>query len=168
MLGFHKYIESFADGLQVLRYNMTTAYIPHMDYIDDNHKQEEHNYDAPSLGTNRFATILLYMSDLEVEDGGETVFAHATPLGLTEDQMLSEAEALNQLRESGDVKDLLEKGSWQEKMVARCRSRLSVQPKSAKAVLFYSQHPDGRQDLSSLHGGCPVINGLHLLGRCNS
>ena len=33
ILGFDHYDDSFTDGLQVLRYNKTTAYIPHMDWI---------------------------------------------------------------------------------------------------------------------------------------
>lgn len=36
---------------------------------------------------------------------------------------------------------------------------MSVKPLRAEAVLFYSQHPDGRVDLASLHGGCPVLEG---------
>ena len=43
-------------------------------------------------------------------------------------------------------------------MVAKCRSRLAVRPHSSRAVLFYSQHPDGSPDHASLHGGCPVIS----------
>jgi hypothetical protein len=44
-------------------------------------------------------------------------------------------------------------------MVGHCRSKMAVKPLKAEAVLFYSQHPDGRVDLSSLHGGCPVLQG---------
>jgi len=44
-------------------------------------------------------------------------------------------------------------------MIAECRIKFAVTPKEAKAVLFYSQHPEGRLDHSSLHGGCPVIDG---------
>ena len=49
--------------------------------------------------------------------------------------------------------------SWQRSMVSKCRSphMLSVKPKKAEALLFYSQLPDGRPDRSSLHGGCPVL-----------
>ena len=54
---------------------------------------------------------------------------------------------------------LFEKSSWEYKMVAQCRARLSVRPKKAHAVLFYSQHPDGSLDKSSKHGGCPVLKG---------
>jgi hypothetical protein len=52
----------------------------------------------------------------------------------------------------------LEKGSWEEEMVATCRSRFSVQPRHARAVLFYSQLPSGKEDLMSKHGGCPVLS----------
>jgi hypothetical protein len=36
---------------------------------------------------------------------------------------------------------------------------MAVKPLKAEAVLFYSQHPDGRLDPASLHGGCPVLQG---------
>lgn len=44
-------------------------------------------------------------------------------------------------------------------MVVDCRSRLAVRPYAGRAVLFYSQHPNGEEDKSSLHGGCPVLSG---------
>jgi hypothetical protein len=34
-LGFDEYWESHGDGLQILRYNQTTAYTSHMDWIED-------------------------------------------------------------------------------------------------------------------------------------
>jgi hypothetical protein len=37
----------------------------------------------------------------------------------------------------------LEVGSWEERMVGQCRSRLAFKPVKAKSVLFYSQLPDG-------------------------
>lgn len=40
----------------------------------------------------------------------------------------------------------------------QCRSQLSVRPHSSRAVLFYSQHPNGELDNNSLHGACPVLN----------
>ena len=43
LTGFDEYEESLTDGLQVLRYNKTTAYIPHLDWIDDYGKKQEHN-----------------------------------------------------------------------------------------------------------------------------
>jgi len=159
ILGFDEYVESLTDGLQVLRYNLTTGYFPHMDWIDDRYKKEEHNFDSAGVGSNRFATILLYMSDLEEGDGGETLFSHGWPVGQAEEDHVPLEVALETLRESGDVEGLLKRDSWEEQMVANCRTRLAVRPHSSRAVLFYSQHPDGSDDQSSLHGGCPVIKG---------
>lgn len=78
-LGFDTYEEGVTDGLQVLRYNQTAAYIDHMDYIEDHNKQQPHNYDSAMLGSNRFATILLYFNDLSDEAGGQTVFPKIWP-----------------------------------------------------------------------------------------
>ena len=157
--GFDEYQESLTDGLQVLRYNKTTAYIPHLDWIDDYQKQQEHDFDTEHLGSNRFATVLLYMTDLNEVDGGETVFTHGWPAGQAEEDNVKFEDAKLALRESGDAEGLLETDSWQENMVARCRSRLSIRPHSSRAVLFYSQNPDGTPDKQSLHGGCPVSKG---------
>ena len=46
-------------------------------------------------------------------------------------------------------------------MVRVCQSKhsLSVKPKKAHAILFYSQNPDQTADPMSLHGGCPVLKG---------
>ncbi len=68
-------------------------------------------------------------------------------------------EARKALRESGDVAGILGEDSWEEQMVVRCRSRLSIRPHSSRAVLFYSQNPDGTPDQNSIHGGCPVLRG---------
>lgn len=76
MLGFDEFIPSHADGLQILRYNQSTAYNSHLDWIQGN-KHLKHDYNSAGKGGNRFATILLYMSDLSAENGGETVFLNA-------------------------------------------------------------------------------------------
>jgi hypothetical protein len=90
-------------------------------------------------------------------DGGETVFTEGWPPGDGDRVEFEEAQAA--LRKSGDTAGILEEGSWEENMVVRCRSRLSIRPHSSRAVLFYSQNPDGTPDQKSLHGGCPVISG---------
>lgn len=49
---------------QVLRYNTTTGYATHMDWIEPKkgpNGEQEHDYDSAADGTNRFATILLYL-----------------------------------------------------------------------------------------------------------
>lgn len=158
MLGFDEYVESYTDGLQVLRYNKTTAYIPHMDWIDDPGHANSHDFDSARLGTNRFATVLLYMTDLKDEDGGETVFKNGWPEDVPVEDRRQRSDVLQELRNSGEV-SFLKQGSWEESMVADCRSRLSVTPHAGRAVLFYSQHPNGEEDSSSLHGGCPVLQG---------
>ena len=155
VLGLDEYHEAQSDGLQILRYNLTKAYIPHMDYLEDKTGDLAYDYDSAGKGGNRFATILLYMSDLPPGGGGETVFVQAWP---SDGTRVDEATAIRQLRESGQA-DALSKGSWEERMAAQCRTRLAVQPKLARAVLFYSQLPDGTEDKLSLHGGCPVLNG---------
>ena len=126
--------------------------------MDDRSGRELHDYDSAHKGGNRYATILLYMSDMGEKDGGETVFSKAWPPELAESERQPLPQALEELRNSGDA-SMVTKGSWEEEMVATCRSKLSVRPNSARAVLFYSQHPDGREDLSSRHGGCPVLHG---------
>lgn len=155
LLGFDEYIESQTDGLQVLRYNLTTAYIPHMDYLEDKAYVQNYDYESNGKGGNRFATILLYFSDLKESEGGETVFSRAWPEGA---EQVPTKEAIRMLRESGDA-DSLKPGSWEEEMSAQCRTRLSIKPRISRAVLFYSQFPNGEQDPKSFHGGCPVLGG---------
>jgi hypothetical protein len=117
------------------------------------------NYDSAGKGGNRFATVLLYMSDAVEGAGGETVFSEAWPPGHGASEQKPLAEAISELRASGDAAAAgIEKGSWQEKMVATCRTKLSVRPWRGRAVLFYSQFPDGKVDSMSKHGGCPVLN----------
>ena len=41
--------------------------------------------DSSKRGGNRYATILLYMTDLNEKEGGETVFVEAWPSGQREE-----------------------------------------------------------------------------------
>ena len=111
MLGFDEYVESYTDGLQVLRYNKTTAYIPHMDWIDDPSGTNSHDFDSSKVGTNRFATVLLYMTNLNDGDGGETVFKNGWPVDVPVERRRETKDVLKELRETGEV-SFLKKDSW--------------------------------------------------------
>lgn len=164
MLGLGNYsdsefLQSQVEGLQTLRYNLTTAYTPHLDYFETLGRP---SYDSTGLGSNRFATILLYLNDLEPQDGGETVFVAAAPIGQTREEQPDLDTVIRELREeSGSMANqaLLEPGSWEEKLAAKCRIRLTVRPRRGRAILFYSQLPDGQYDPYSNHGACPVLQG---------
>jgi len=127
-----------------------------MDYMEDKGGLSSFDFESQFKGGNRFATILLYMTDMEEGEGGETVFPKAWPPLLPESERKELEQAINDLRASGDT-DMLQKDSWEEKMVAKCRSKFFVRPNSARAVLFYSQFPNGAEDPMSKHGGCPVL-----------
>eukprot|EP00616_Rhizochromulina_sp_CCMP1243_P003024 CAMPEP_0118962014 /NCGR_PEP_ID=MMETSP1173-20130426/499_1 /TAXON_ID=1034831 /ORGANISM="Rhizochromulina marina cf, Strain CCMP1243" /LENGTH=508 /DNA_ID=CAMNT_0006910229 /DNA_START=69 /DNA_END=1595 /DNA_ORIENTATION=+ len=163
VLGMLPYDEEITDGLQVLRYNVSTAYISHHDYLDDN--GGGHDYDSSKDGSNRFATVLFYLSD--VEEGGETLFPQGQAVdegepnafgSVTVRDVPPEDHIKAELIANGTM-DLFEPGRWERRMLIQCKTRLAVKPKKATAVLFYSQHPDGTLDKASLHGACPVIRG---------
>jgi hypothetical protein len=85
--------------------------------------------------------------------------ADATVIDFT--QQILRAQALTKLRESGDA-SMFERDSWQEEMVATCRSQLAIESRAGRSILFYSQLPNGAVDRTSLHGGCPVMNGTKV------
>lgn len=157
LLGFDHYAESMADGLQLLRYNESNAYVAHTDYLTRPAEGvTAAQMDPAQGGANRFATLFLYLSD--VEEGGQTVFPNVDPPSSTDklpDDLLQTSAALSE-----DVKAIRDsQGSWEKKMVDDCYSKLAVRPRKARAILYYSQHPDGSLDLDSRHGGCPVLKG---------
>ena len=60
-LGFDEYIDSHGDGLQILRYNLTTAYNTHLDWITDEVRQE---LSGPRMEANELHTTLTQLTTL--------------------------------------------------------------------------------------------------------
>eukprot|EP00512_Aurantiochytrium_limacinum_P002219 CAMPEP_0171497536 /NCGR_PEP_ID=MMETSP0958-20121227/7331_1 /TAXON_ID=87120 /ORGANISM="Aurantiochytrium limacinum, Strain ATCCMYA-1381" /LENGTH=543 /DNA_ID=CAMNT_0012031799 /DNA_START=1011 /DNA_END=2642 /DNA_ORIENTATION=+ len=137
-----------ADALQVLRYNLSEWYKPHLDSFDKA-AYDQYNPRVEN-GTNRFATVFLYLSD--VEEGGHTVF----PLSTTHEGYNGE-----QIVHDGTVKTPGYIAERDARWACNTSSTALRSPtRRGTAVLFYSQTEDGAIDPYSLHGGCPVIKGM--------
>ncbi|GLT74076.1 hypothetical protein SLA2020_458970 [Shorea laevis] len=114
--------EENGESIQILHYEHGQKYEPHFDFFHDKANQE--------LGGHRVATILMYLSDVEI--GGETVFPNSE-------------EKFTQQKDD----------TWSE-----CAKKgHAVKPRKGDALLFFSLHPDATTDNYSLHGSCPVIKG---------
>eukprot|EP00471_Norrisiella_sphaerica_P002350 CAMPEP_0184478348 /NCGR_PEP_ID=MMETSP0113_2-20130426/405_1 /TAXON_ID=91329 /ORGANISM="Norrisiella sphaerica, Strain BC52" /LENGTH=662 /DNA_ID=CAMNT_0026856109 /DNA_START=205 /DNA_END=2193 /DNA_ORIENTATION=+ len=143
-LGRTVYDPKLADGLQVLRYNKSGGYRWHTDWFPEK-SSFGRNYDVTKGGANRFATVLFYLSDVEL--GGQTGFPEAEGDTSQLDYSMSLA------------KDMFEQNSWEMQATRKCFGKFSVKPAKARAILFYSLHPNGRGDSMSMHTGCPVLIG---------
>ncbi|TMW61645.1 hypothetical protein Poli38472_010708 [Pythium oligandrum] len=55
-------------------------------------------------------------------------------------------------------------GKPQPSSMKDCTKGLKVPPKKRKVVVFYSMLPNGKSDPMSLHGGCPVEEGIKYSG----
>ena len=120
------------EKIAVLKYDVGDEYAAHYDYFEDENDRELNN------GGQRVATVLMYLSD--VEDGGETVFPHGTPIRETRHASVTPENACS----------LAHKGT---------QGVLSVKPRRGDAVLLFNAHLNGENDVNSLHAGCPVIRG---------
>ena len=111
------------EGFQVLKYTKDQKYDGHYDYF----------FDAASVsnGGNRYATVLIYLND--VEEGGETVFPNIpAPNGGVNGPEFSDC----------------------------ARHHLAAKPKKGNAVLFHSIKTTGELERRSLHTACPVLKGV--------
>lgn len=144
--------EDMHDPLQVLRYTKDGHngrgqwYKPHVDWFDlDDYTNAD---PTKNNGTNRFATMFIYMTD--VEEGGGTVF----PLSTTHLEFDGNPCVHNGTEETPGYIDTKEAHFCCNASSSALKSR----PRQGNAVLFYSQGPDGTLDKFSLHGGCPPIS----------
>jgi len=157
LLRMGAYAESLADGIQILRYELGQAYVAHHDYFPLG-QSADHQWDPSKGGSNRFATIFLYLSD--VETGGETAFPMMNRLTADKSEELVKrlGDAPSMEKRKDFIKDAgLSAGSWEEKLTMACYDKFAVPPRRGDAILFYSQRPDGELDVNSLHGACPVL-----------
>ena len=109
------------EGFQILRYTSGQHYDGHYDYFFDKN--------SAGNGGNRFATVLIYLND--VEEGGETVFPNIPAAGGSNGPEFSEC----------------------------ARHHLAAKPKKGNAVLFHSITTTGELERRSLHTACPVLKG---------
>jgi prolyl 4-hydroxylase len=139
LLRMGEYIENLADGIQILRYQLGQAYVAHHDYFPVK-QSDDHLWDPTIGGSNRFATVFLYLSD--VEEGGETSFPRSERLTVEKSKelvdRLGEAPPLEMQMESIRAAGLSE-GSWEEKTTLACFAKFAVPPRRGDAILFYSQ-----------------------------
>ncbi|MCL7026864.1 hypothetical protein MKW94_018390 [Papaver nudicaule] len=112
------------EDIQVLKYEEGQKYDAHYDFFSDPVNVVR--------GGHRYATVLMYLSD--VEKGGETVFPNA--------EELPQHKSINK----DDLSDCAKKG-------------IAVKPRKGDALLFFNLLPTAVPDTMSLHGGCPVLEG---------
>jgi hypothetical protein len=94
---------------------------------------------------------------VDERDGGETMFTNAWPHNAPpEITSLSHQDELDLFRATEDAA-YFKQGSWEEALTAMCRKRMVVKPSKGKAVLFYSQLPNGEEDKMAIHAACPVM-----------
>eukprot|EP00948_MAST-09A_sp_MAST-9A-sp1_P002673 g2673.t1 len=136
-----------SDAVQVIRYGADQRYNLHHDYFDELSGYPD--WDTKELSaTNRLLTLLLYLTP--VPKGGATVFPRADQ----DKSYWNEHESSQEAEEEPSLAGI-------ENKMDSCASRkgIKVYPRKGNAILFYSQHPNGTLDASSLHGGCPVVTG---------
>jgi len=137
---------SLAESMQLVFYDRNQHYHLHRDYGEP---KESSKNPVHLAGGNRFATLLLYIND--VDNGGETIFPYVTPKG-----------------EKNDHLEFLKTDRWPEDVCTTTKHDfLKVTPRKGRVVIFYSLHEKGNfvnknhtcVNRASLHMGCHVLDG---------
>lgn len=138
------------EPLLTVHYAPGQFYEPHVDFFDG---EADGSYAAP-LGSNRLATVIMYLNDVQpaghgsadYTGGGHTVFPFAVPT--------ANASALAGVSFAGR-----EGAPSCDFPALHQRRGLLVQPRAGDALVFYDQLPDGSLDQRTRHGSCPVHGG---------
>lgn len=121
---------TYQEQLQVLRYGQTEKYDSHHDFFDPKLYQQDPGMQMLTQKGRRNRMITVLWYLSTVEEGGETVFP------------------------------LYDKGPLDFPKEKECEIGLRVRPEAGKVIVFYSLTPDGALDPYSLHGACPVKQGV--------
>eukprot|EP00201_Polytomella_parva_P019398 CAMPEP_0175039412 /NCGR_PEP_ID=MMETSP0052_2-20121109/562_1 /TAXON_ID=51329 ORGANISM="Polytomella parva, Strain SAG 63-3" /NCGR_SAMPLE_ID=MMETSP0052_2 /ASSEMBLY_ACC=CAM_ASM_000194 /LENGTH=165 /DNA_ID=CAMNT_0016301247 /DNA_START=316 /DNA_END=813 /DNA_ORIENTATION=- len=119
--------EAQAEPYEVLKYIDGQKYDAHWDWFDKDTLQ----------GSNRIATVLMYLSDVDSWNGagGETALPLAEPLDPAKQSIVGLSACAN-------------------------RSGLAVVPRKGDVLLFWDAYPDTtKSDRHSLHASCPTFKG---------
>lgn len=134
------------DAIQIVRYEEHNMFRLHTDYFKTGYS----NLDSSKPeGTNRYITLFMYLNDGFV--GGKTIFPHSR-------SHMPGSEFENNVLEMEQNPDFEETKS----KMPSCMDgmALAVKPKRGSAILFYNQLHDGKLDINSEHGGCPIASGV--------
>ncbi|KXZ48876.1 hypothetical protein GPECTOR_25g461 [Gonium pectorale] len=114
------------EPIQILRYENGQKYDAHWDWFDDPVHHKMYLSDG-----NRYATVLLYLS--EVEEGGETNLPLADPIDLS-------VQAI------------------ENPSPCAAKMGLSIKPRKGDALLFFDMDIQGSKgDRKALHASCPTL-----------
>lgn len=142
------------DGLEIVRYKKSQAYNFHLDAFDA-YANADFNWDTTTLtGSNRYATMFMFLDDIPEEAGGQIIFSHATNYL----QMVNRTEKSDRGLEN--MKKLFPEHRWEYTLAKQCFSGhfLVLRPKAMSALLLYSQDGmTGEIDKSAKHASCPVV-----------